>query len=120
MKRRQFLATTGTIGIASTISSAAVVSSTYSSVENSMLMEEFAPKLKSVFDKFVSDVALNCKELGLDKKYESRVAMPAHIISKKSTIGSQNIIYKNKSGGYISLTVTDGVERIKVLDTLKG
>jgi len=118
MKRREFLATTGTVGIASTVSGASIVSSTYSSISNSILLKEFTPELRSAFDKFKSEALLNAEDLGLDKKYALNVAMPAQIISKKAVNGHQSIVYKNKSGRYVSLTVNNGAERINISEKL--
>ena len=119
MKRREFLATTGTVGIASTVSGASLVSSTYSSISNSILLKEFTPELKGALEKFKSEAILNAEDLGLDKKYALRVTMPTQIINKKSVKGLQRITYKNKAGNYVLLTVDKkGVESIQILETL--
>ena len=118
MKRRTFLAASGTVGIAGVVSGASVVSTVYTSMSTSILLEEFNVNTRNVLDKFMADVMLNTKALGLDENIATLLVMPAQIIDKKSTKNNQRIIYKNKSGDYISLSVTKGVERIEVFKTL--
>ena len=120
MKRREFLATTGTVGIATTVSGASVVSSAYSSMSNSILLKEFTPELKSALKKFKSEALLNAEELGMDKKHALNVIMPAQIIRKEVISEGQRIVYKNKSGRFISLTINNGVEHIKISETLNA
>ena len=46
MKRRNFLATAGTVGIATTVAGGTVVSSAYSSINATVLLQEFQPESK--------------------------------------------------------------------------
>lgn len=118
MKRRSFLVATGTVGIAGAVSGATVVSSAYSSISRSVLLEEFNSKSKNALDNFLAKVKLNVESLGLDAKFAEHIVMPVRIISNKIDAGHQKISYKNKSGNYISLSVIDGVERVEVQSKL--
>lgn len=114
MKRRSFLNTSGTIGIASVVSGASVVSSVYSSVNTSVLLKEFNPSTRNVFDRFIEDVKLNGEVLGLDPKFTKKLVMPVQIIDNNSSFGNEKITYKNKSGEVVSISVINGIERIEI------
>ena len=118
MKRRIFLSTASTVGIVGAVSSASLVSSAYSSISTGVLLQEFGSATRSALDNFVANVKANIEHLGLDEKLVEQIAMPTQIISNNSTGSNQHITYKNKSGQYISLSITDGVERAVVSTTL--
>ena len=118
MKRRHFLATAGTVGIAGTVAAGSVVSSAYSSFSTSILLEEFEPEVKTVLDNFQAQMAMNVESMGLDQKHVAQNVLPTRIISKKSAKGVQTIVYKNKARKYVSLSTGKGVERIQVLDKI--
>ncbi len=118
MKRRTFLATSSTVGIASVVPSGFVATSIFSSLNTKVLLEEFQKPTKVVLDKFMADVSLNIQSLGLDETLAKRLVLPVEIINNKSTKGNHNIIYKNGSGEYISLSITNGIERIKISKTV--
>lgn len=118
MRRRSFVTALGTVGIglASTIpASAAVVSGTFSSISAMNMQKEFNPAVKSVLDKFEADVAQNIESLGLDKKYVALVSAPIRIKHKKTTGKRHQIVYENRAGERISLSVHKGVQRIEIL-----
>jgi len=115
MKRRTFLTASSTFGIAGAVSGASVVSSVYTSINTSVLLEEFSPKAKDALDKFMAEAIQNTQALGLDEKLAASIVMPVHIISKKTLGHNQEIVYKNKSGQHISLSVVKGVAKINVL-----
>ncbi|MEM9822030.1 MAG: hypothetical protein AAF985_13200 [Bacteroidota bacterium] len=104
MKRRIFLATSGTVGMASVVSGSTVISSVYSSINSSMLIDEFSAPVKKLFDQFVNDVTTNVQSLGLDEKWIKQISMPVHIV-KKTDGKEQHIVFKNKSGHSIGLSV---------------
>lgn len=114
MKRRNFLATAGTVGIATTVAGGSVVSSAYSSINATVLLQEFQPAVKTAYDNFSSQVQLNQKDMGLSSEHASRTVLPTRIISQEP----QRIIYKNRSGQYVSLSVANGKERIQISNSL--
>lgn len=118
MKRRIFLSTASTVGIVGAVSSASLVSSAYSSISTGVLLQEFGSATKSALDNFVSNVKANIKQLGLDEKLAEQITMPTQIISNTAIGSNQNITYKNKSGQYVQLSVTDGVDRVIVSASL--
>lgn len=118
MKRRNFVATAGTIGVATAVSGATVASSTYSSISSGMLLKEFTPVSKNVLDRFSKEVRQNFIDLGMDEKLVKQMTVPVQIIRNKTKEGQESIVFKNKSGDYISLTCINGVDRIAVSKTL--
>ena len=114
MKRRHFLATAGTVGIATTVAGGTVASSAFSSLNATVLLQEFHPEVKSVYHHFASQVQLNTDGMGLDSKYISRSVLPSRIISQEP----QRIVYKNQSGQYVSLSVVNGEKRIQLANEL--
>ena len=115
MKRRTFLTAAGTVGTIGVASSAASVTSLYSNINTSVLLAEFDTPTKSMLDKLVGDVTENALSLGLDSKIAKRLAMPVHIISKESSKGNQSIVYKNKAGQIISMSIKNNIEKVKFL-----
>ena len=118
MKRRIFLSTAGTIGIAGAASSASIVSTAYTSLSTSVSLKEFSPTAKTALDNFNAGLAQNIQELGLKKELASNIAMPVRIIKKQLNGSKDSIIYKNKAGNYVSLSVKDGVETIRISNSL--
>lgn len=114
MKRRNFLATAGTVGIATTVAGGSVVSSAYASISANALLQEFQPQVKTVFENFSTQVNQNTTDMGLDSKHVSRTVLPTRIISQEPT----RIVYKNRSGQYVSLSVVKGMERIQISNAL--
>jgi len=109
MKRRTFLTAASTVGIVGVASSATVVSSVYNNLSVSVLLEEFDAPNKKILNKFVADITENAESLGIDPAFVKHIAMPVQIISNKTKKGNQNIIYKNKAGQIVSLSVENGV-----------
>jgi len=66
----------------------------------------------------MTNLTSNVETLGLEGKFVKQIAMPVQIISNKTVGNKHSIVYKNKSGEYISLTVKNGVERIEVLKSI--
>jgi len=114
MKRRTFLTTSSTVGVASAVPGGFVASSIFSSINTSMLLKEFNSSTKSVLDKLMTDVKLNLKSMDLDEDLAKKIVMPVKIIKKKSSSGNHSILYKNKAGEFVSLSVSKGVQRIKI------
>ena len=114
MKRRTFVTLSSTMGMASAVSGASVVSSVYSNMNNSILLEEFNAPTKNVLDKFMDEVTQNIQSLGLDSKLVKDIVFPKRIIKKDSTIDGENIMYKNKAGNCISISVVKGKKQIKI------
>lgn len=115
MKRRTFLTAAGTVGTIGVASSATSVTAIYSNINTSVLLSEFDSPVKKMLDKLVDDVTENTLSLGLDSKIAKRLAMPVHIISKDSTQGSQSIVYKNKAGQIISMSIENNIEKVTIL-----
>ncbi len=109
MKRRTFLTAASTVGVVGVASSATVVSSVYNNLSLSVLLEDFDDSNKKVLDKFVANIKENTESLGLDAAFAKDLAMPVQIICMDSKKAGQNIIYKNKTGQIISLSVENGV-----------
>ena len=118
MKRRIFLSAASTIGIAGAVSSASVVSSAYSSVSTSLLLEDFSPSTRIILDKFQANAVESCQELGLNAKHAKVLTTPVQIISKTTKGDDQHITFKNKAGEYVSLSIINGAEKIKISKTL--
>lgn len=116
MKRRTFLTAAGTVGIIGVASSASTVSSVYSSLSTRVLLEEFDAPSKNALDKFIKDVNANAESLGLNASFAKRLAMPVQIISKNSNKEGNNLLYKNKAGKVISISVSNGKGSLRVLD----
>jgi hypothetical protein len=114
MKRRIFLAASGTVGIATVVSGSSVISSAYSSISSNMLIEEFPSATKSLLDQFVADVTQNVQSLGLDRQLIARITTPTRIISKKEKGKKQEVIFKNKSGQSISLIVNGKHAKVSI------
>ncbi len=114
MKRRNFLATAGTVGIATTVAGGTVVSSAYSSINATVLLQEFQPEVKAVYENFSSQVQVNKEDMGLDNDHAASIVLPTRIISQKPS----NIVYKNRSGQYVTLSVANGKERIRISNSL--
>ena len=118
MKRRTFISTTGKIGLAGSVLSAPVASAAFTSLSIGVSLEEFSPVTKTTLDNFISELSLNIQELGLKKDLAASIAMPIRIIKKSFKNNNHRIIYKNKSGQYISLKVQNGVETIHISNTM--
>ena len=114
MKRRHFLATAGTVGIATTVAGGSVASSAYATINAAVLLQEFQPEVKTIYSRFATELEVNTKDLGLDSKYISRTVLPTRIISQEP----QRIVYKNQSGQYVSLSVVNGEKRIQLANEL--
>jgi hypothetical protein len=117
MKRRTFLTAAGTVGTIGVASSATSVTSLYNNINTSVLLAEFDTRSRSMLDKLISDVTENAKSLGLDSKIAKRLVMPVHIISKDSSKGNQSIVYKNKDGQVISLSIVNKIEKVTIQKT---
>ena len=118
MKRRIFLSTTGTVGIAGAASGASLVSSIFTSISANVSLAEFSADTKKVLDHFVSELALNIHELGLNKADIASIARPVRIIKKEFNNDSHRIVYVNKAGSYIDLSIKNGLEQIRISNTL--
>ncbi len=118
MKRRQFIATTGAVGIASVVSGTSVASSAFDSISSREALKEFTPETKGGLDKFATEVAQNIQDQGLDQKYANLITAPVRIISKNQKNGTQSIVYKNKAKEFVSLTVSKKETRIKISKSL--
>ncbi|MFK8009393.1 MAG: hypothetical protein AB8H03_23735 [Saprospiraceae bacterium] len=114
MKRRTFVTLSSTIGMASAVSGASVLTSAYSSMNNSILLEEFNVPTKNVLDNFIIEVTQNVKSLGLDIKLVKDLVSPVQIIKNDSTNDGHNIMYKNKAGNHISISVAKEKKQIKI------
>ena len=115
MKRRTFLTAASTVGIVGAASGATVVSSVYNNLSVNVLLEEFDTPSKKVLNKFVGSIAENVESLGLDSSLAKRLAMPRQIIENDIKDGHQNIIYKNKAGQTITISMIDGVGKIRIV-----
>lgn len=114
MKRRVFLTTSGTVGLAGIVSGASIVSPIYSSISANVLLEEFNPSLRSIFDQFTTNMIQNVEALELDEKIVKRVVTPVRIVKKKFKDNDKSITYKNRSGEYVSISVVNGVGHIDI------
>lgn len=112
MKRRVFLAAAGTVGAVGAVSAGSLVSSAYSSLTVNACLQEFSTPTRTAWNKFSTDISKNVKSLGLDDKYVSMITSPVQVISKSQ----ENIVFKNKSGQVVSLSIVDGMERIEFLE----
>lgn len=63
MKRRHFLATAGTVGIATTVAGGSVASSAYASINATVLLQEFQPEVKTIYSRFATELEVNTKDL---------------------------------------------------------
>ena len=52
--------------------------------------------------------------MGLDNDHAACIVLPTRIISQKPS----NIVYKNRSGQYVTLSVANGKERILISNSL--
>ena len=114
MRRRHFLAAAGTVGIATTVSAGSVASAAFTSINASVLLQEFQPAAKTVYDSFLTTAATNFESLGLEgQQHIKRIVLPTRTMSQ----GPEHIVYRNQAGQYISLYTTKGMEWIKVSST---
>ncbi len=118
MKRRVFLSTTGALGIAGAASGASVVSSVYTSLSTNVSLAEFSPATKTILDHFVSELTLNGEEHGLKQDHIASIAMPVRIIKKEFNNKNQRIVYKNKAGNYVALSIKNGEKVIQISENL--
>lgn len=118
MKRRTFLSATGTFGIVGAASGASVVSSVYTSLSEHVSLKEFSSETKIVLDHFLSELVQNVEEHGVGEEHISSLAMPVRIIKKEFGENKHRIIYKNKAGNYVDLSVVKDLERIRITDNL--
>ncbi|MFT6335400.1 MAG: hypothetical protein ACI86M_001888 [Saprospiraceae bacterium] len=115
MKRRTFLTAAGTVGTIGIAASATSVTSLYNSINTTVLLADFDTSSKNMLDKLISDATENTLSLGLDSKIAKNLAMPVHVISKDSSKGNQSIVYKNKAGQIISMSIENNIEKVKIL-----
>lgn len=115
MKRRSFLSAAGTVGTIGVATGATSITSLYSNINTSVLLSDFDMTSKAMLDKLINDAKENALSLGLDPKLSKRLAMPVHIISNDFSNGDQRIVYKNKAGLVISMSVDNDVEKISFL-----
>lgn len=106
MKRRTFLTAASTVGIVGAASGATIATSVYNNLSLSVLLEEFDTPAKKVLDKFEADVIENAESHELDVNLAKRIVLPAQIISKDTKNGVQTMIYKNKCGHVVSLSIS--------------
>ena len=118
MKRRMFLSTAGTVGAVGAVSGATVVSSAFTSISTSVSLAEFSRSTKTALDNFAAQLTQNIKELDLPKDLAESIALPVRIIKKNFEKDNHSVVYKNKTGKYVSLTIKKGVETIRISDTL--
>lgn len=116
MKRRAFLTTSGTVGVFGAVSATSVASSVFNSINTSVLLEEFDTETRAALDNFLAKTTENIQSLELDEKLAKQIVMPVRIISKDAK--NQSIVYKNKQGAYVSLSVNDGVETVSITSSL--
>jgi len=118
MKRRTFLTAAATVGAVGAASSATVVSSVYNTINLNILLEEFDPAAKTILDKFVSDIAENAEDLGLDKKMAKKMAMPTRIVSNNLSGKQKSIVYRNAFDQTISISTSKDAKHEVIIKTL--
>lgn len=118
MKRRTFLTASSTVGIATAIPGGLFASSVYNDFNARLILNEFNDSTKVVFDKFMENAILNIQSLELDENLAKDIVMPISVISKKSQGNDHNLVYKNKSGSFVSLSIKNGIERIIISKTV--
>ena len=117
MRRRVFLSATSTFGIAGVASGSSVVSSIYTRISEHVSLAEFSSSSKSILDHFISELTLNIREHDLKEDYIASVAIPIIIIKKDYNNGQERIVYKNKAGNFIELSMKNGREIIRITNT---
>ena len=79
------------------------------------MLEEFDITTKTVLNKFISDVKINTASLGIDSNFAKSLTTPIQIMNKEVKKNMQNIVFKNKFGQKISISVVNDIETIKFL-----
>ncbi|MFT5165340.1 MAG: putative aspartyl protease [Saprospiraceae bacterium] len=118
MKRRNFIATTGTAALVGATSSLSAASSIYSSISSEVAIAEFSDSTKNVLDSFITELQFHLKDHSESQELITQLAKPMRIISKQAKKDNEAIIYKNKNGQYIKLSTQNGVEVIYISDDL--
>ena len=109
MKRRIFLSTASTIGAIGAVSAESVFSSAYSNLTKRANIQEFSPEIKTVWDRFSTDICWHFQDLGIDSKYAEFVTSPIQIIYNES----KKVTFKNRSGEYVSLSILEDIDKIE-------
>lgn len=118
MKRRKFLSATGIAVAASTTSGMATVSTIYSEISSQVSLAEFPPSSRKGLNSFINNLEQNLSPNLDNSQLVKSLAMPVRIISQKQDSTGDHIVYKNKSGKYVKLSVKNGVETIIISDDI--
>lgn len=107
MRRRNFIATSSTAVMVSAFSSLNATSSVYTSLSTNATLAEFPNEGKLAIKKLTAELNRN---LIKDQKIIENLVTPVRIIKNQQKRGKLNMVYKNKVGDYVVLTVKSGKE----------
>jgi hypothetical protein len=110
MKRRNFLSTASVAIAAGATSGLSATASAFNGVSSFAALNEFSDAGQSALDKFKAELNEGLSSFSGGQRLAENVAMPVRIISKTSKNGTEQLIYKNKSGQYVRFQLKDGVE----------
>lgn len=107
MKRRNFLTTSGLVGVGLCSGIAASGQIIYSNKPWHVFPDLSADELKH-FDHFANELNQNLSDTSADKGMIVKLVAPKSIISKKSGRNSYQIIYKNACNNFIRIEKKKG------------
>ncbi len=107
MRRRNFIATSGTAVMVSAFTSLNATSSIYTSLSKSATLAEFPNEGINAIKKLTSELNRN---LSNRQDIIENLVTPIRIIKNQQKRDKLNMVYKNKAGDYVVLSVKKGKE----------
>jgi hypothetical protein len=114
MERRNFLSATSLVVATGFTFGLSAASSTFDDMSSYVSLNELSKPSKKVLDNFVNELEQNFGSHSDKDILVKRIAMPIRIINQSSKSGTEYVIYKNKAGQYVKLTLKDDVETIYI------
>jgi hypothetical protein len=118
MKRRNFISTTGTAALIGATSSLSAASSIYNNLSSETALMEFSDSTKKGLDNFINELQFHFKDHSESQMLISQLSKPMRIISKQEGKENQAIVYKNKTGNYIKISIQKGKEVVQISNDL--
>ncbi|MFK7948226.1 MAG: hypothetical protein AB8G11_11580 [Saprospiraceae bacterium] len=117
MKRRFFLSATGVAVATGVTSGLSAASGSFNKMSAFVSLQEFSSKSKNVLDNFVNQLEQHMVDVPQKSQIIKNLAMPVRIITKESSHKEEKVVYTNKAGNYIKLSVKNGKETIHIYNT---
>ena len=112
MERRNFLSVTSLVVAIGFTFGLSAASSTFDDMSSYASLDEFSKSLKKVLDNFINELEQNFGSYSDKETLVKRIVIPTRMINQSSKSGTEYVIYKNKAGQYVKLTLEDDVKTI--------